>query len=362
MIPIKATSTGYGQAGAWSTRHIFSTYRAWGLVVLLLFAAFCGYAQDVPRDRVTIAELTPAASRSVEKGLAFLKHYQDDDGHWGDRYKVANTSLALLAFMVQGNVPKEEPYGKTMDRAITYLIRRSRQHGGYFADETSQVLYQHSFAMLAMAEVWGQSKRKEIGDVLKSATDILLRAQGSHGGWRYSASATGGHDLSCTVAAVQALASVKEAGIHVPEKAIRSALSCVRGYQDERTGFFNYGHGGGGMEHSLYRDGAGPLSLFLLGDHRSTVLKRGLSILRKYPTGCFNAAGHYQVAHFYATQASYQSGDSLYNYWYPRISEKLIEKQNADGSWTGGHDPSYATAGAILILGIPYRYLPIYQK
>ena len=42
-----------------------------------------------------------------------------------------------------------------------------------------------------------------------------------------------------------------------------------------------------------------------------------------------------------------------------------IDRQRKDGSWSGGGeegDPTYATAMAILTLGVPYRYLPIYQR
>jgi squalene cyclase len=43
----------------------------------------------------------------------------------------------------------------------------------------------------------------------------------------------------------------------------------------------------------------------------------------------------------------------------------LARAQNPDGSWPGQGEegePAYATSMAILILGVPYRFLPIYQR
>ena len=56
----------------------------------------------------------------------------------------------------------------------------------------------------------------------------------------------------------------------------------------------------------------------------------------------------------------YQAGDKHFNMWYPKISSALLKKQNEDGSW--GNKNPVETGFAILTLGVPYRYLPIYQK
>jgi hypothetical protein len=47
-----------------------------------------------------------------------------------------------------------------------------------------------------------------------------------------------------------------------------------------------------------------------------------------------------------------------FNKWFPKISKALLEKQNEDGSWGSPVNTGFA----ILTLGVPYRYLPIYQK
>ena len=329
-------------------------------MILLLFQVRV-YA-EVPAERVTIAEITPAAERAIEKGLLFLKQSQRVDGSWGDSYHVANTAVALMGLMVPGNVPGEGLYAENLDKGIVYLINAAKKHDGYFADSTSKTFYQHSLATMALAEAWGQSKRHEVGPVLKRAVDILMRAQCRDGGWRYTPRPTTTSDLSCTAMAVQALASAKEAGILVPDYVVHRAIRCVRGYQNEKTGYFGYTIGSSGSP-TLYRTGSGPLCLFMLGDRRSSYLQRGLAVLMKYPDERFeHGESHFFLAHYYAIQSSYQAGNKMFNYWYPRISRVLLKRQRPDGSWPSGISPSFSTSLSILILAVPYRYLPIYQR
>ena len=332
-------------------------------LVIALSTLGLSAAVAVPEEQVRSAEMTPEIEKAIARGLTYLRLTQNDDGSWGTHFKITQTSLSIMALMVPGHDPRDELYGKSIDRAITYLLGRAKHHGGYFADETSQVLYQHSFAVLALSEAWGQSKRPDIGPALKAAVEILLRSQGPSGGWRYQPRPSG-TDISCTGTAIQGLTSAREAGILVPDHVIHKALRCMRAHQSDRTGYFNYGHGGGGGGNpTLYRCGIGPLSLYMLGDRNSVFLRRGLAVLIKQPDTVFSSGGaHFHLAHYYCIQTCYQAGDEYFGYWYPRISRALLGTQAADGSWSGGSQGGMSTSLAVLILGVPYRYLPIYQR
>ena len=64
----------------------------------------------------------------------------------------------------------------------------------------------------------------------------------------------------------------------------------------------------------------------------------------------------------YTAGTSYQV-----NYWEPYFEEvraELLAMQNPDGSWPNRVGPGahFGTAMAVLILEIPYRYLPIFQR
>ena len=74
------------------------------------------------------------------------------------------------------------------------------------------------------------------------------------------------------------------------------------------------------------------------------------------------ADGYFYYANYYAIQAMYQSGNADFQAWYPKIASRLLALQKPDGSWSFRFGDKYATSMAILILGVPYRYLPIYQR
>ena len=58
----------------------------------------------------------------------------------------------------------------------------------------------------------------------------------------------------------------------------------------------------------------------------------------------------------------YQSGEADFNAWYPKITKALLAKQGENGSWSISEGEAYSTSLAILIMGVPYRFLPIYQR
>jgi len=63
-------------------------------------------------------------------------------------------------------------------------------------------------------------------------------------------------------------------------------------------------------------------------------------------------------------QAMVQAGEEHYAKWYPQIRDALVGLQKPDGSWNEGKMTGYPhmTPMAIIILGTPHRYIPIYQQ
>ena len=205
------------------------------------------------------------------------------------------------------------------------------------------------------------SRREEVRDVLKRAVGVILRAQSPQGGWRYQPRPNDA-DVSVTVMQIVALSSAKEAGIHVPAKVIERAVRYVTRLQATPSGGFGYQ---GPSDPGFPRSAAGVMSLLMAGERDSKEVLMGLEYLRRFPASKFTSGDFYFYAHYYAVQAMYQAGEAPYQEWYPKIRDAMLAKQHKDGSWTGGGeegDPTYATAMAILTLGVPYRYLPIYQR
>lgn len=327
----------------------------WGKCLWLPLWAMLLPAAACAEEKVLIAELSPAAETAIDKGIDCLARTQNPDGSWGKDYQVAVTAVSLMAFMVKGYFPGVPPHDRQLRRAVDCLLKESRAGGGYMGKS----MYEHALATLALSEVWGMSDRSEIRETVKLAVDIIMGGQNSQGGWRYSPYPSSA-DISVTVMQIVALASAKEAGIHVPNEVIRNAVRYVLYCRDEKSGGFGYsGPGTPGFA----RSAAGVMSLLMCGEREHAAVKGGIRYLEELPAAKFTQTEYYYYGHYYAIQSMYQAGEAHYQQWYPRIRDALVAKQTADGSWPGGEGgPDFCTSLAVLILGVPYRFLPIYQR
>ena len=322
------------------------------------------HAQETGGQTVGTVRLQPEVRASITKGLEYLakEGVQNPNGSWGGGSNpVAETSLSLMAFMLKGYVPGRGSYGRLMDNAIAYLINKGREQRGFLGTPNNHAgMYEHGLAVLALSEAWGQSKNPRLKTTLRRAVDIILRAQNPQGGWRYTPEPRDA-DLSMTVMHLVALNSAREAGISVPDTTIEKATKYVLSCQDENSGGFRYMPGSG--EPGFARTAAGVMSLIMCGQRRHKATQRGLAFLKAYPERKFDKNyPRFHYAHYYAVQAMYQAGEADFLAWYPKISATILSKQSADGSWSGAHGQAYGTSLSILILGVPYRYLPIYQR
>ena len=300
---------------------------------------------------VRIAELSSQAEQTISGILARFAKTQNDDGSWAGGHKGATTAMVLMAFMLRGEFPKRGPYGGVLDRAVGFLVAKVKAGSGYFGGN----MYEHALGTLALSEVWGMSDRAGVGDALKSAVDVILRAQAPSGGWRYTPYPNDA-DISVTVMQIVALHSAKEAGIYVPERTIRRAMSYVKSCQNPFGGGFGYTGPGAG---NLARTGAGVTSLLMCGaSPKSREVRGGLGFLFRCDSSVFLNTGSYFYGHYYAVQATYQAGENYYQRWYPKIHDGLLKRRKPNGTFGSTLDSAFA----VLILGVPYRFLPVYQR
>jgi hypothetical protein len=151
---------------------------------------------------------------------------------------------------------------------------------------------------------------------------------------------------------------------------------------NERHGAFGasfYGTDGPGTFH-YQRDGhsrssfsltsAGVTALNGLGIYSDELIRKGLDYLSAR-LDQFNAqysrSGHYYFwyGHYYGVQAMYTAGSPYWEPYFDKLRETLLRTQDRqDGSWPNevGPGPVFGTAMAVLILEIPYRFLPIFQR
>jgi len=98
------------------------------------------------------------------------------------------------------------------------------------------------------------------------------------------------------------------------------------------------------------------------GEYGSDEVNRGLLYVMRYLPPQEQNVGHYFYGHYYAAQAMFLSGDESWQRWWPAVRGELLATQEPDGSWRNQAGDEYGTAMALIILQIPNRLLPIFQK
>jgi hypothetical protein len=234
-------------------------------------------------------------------------------------------------------------------------------------------MYGHGFATLALAEVYGMTKRRDVKSKLEAAIRLIENTQTQNGdtrtdgGWRYDPR-QGDADISVTVVQILALRGAKNAGIRVSQNTIDRAVAYVKRCANRYDGGFNYMVGQ--QQSGPARTGGGVLSLLMAGLKDSPEAQNGLAYLRARPLNRNNEwpyREHFYYALYYVTQAMYQAGGTYWREWFPVVRDLLVRTQGSDGSWSrsGGYSeagPEYATAMSVLVLQVPSGLLPIYQK
>lgn len=339
----------------------------------VLGAAPTSWAQPASAENNAIAgEMTPALDRAVALGLATLAGTQNDDGSWDSgRFgkNVAITALAALAFMADGHMPGRGPYGEVIDKALDFVLSTASENGLLAADAANGPMYGHGFAALFLGEVYGTTqgggdtaRARRVHEALVRAIRLIEQTQNEEGGWRYNPVPYDA-DVSVTICQVMALRSARNAGIEVSSQVIDKAVAYVRRCQNPDGGFRYQADSGAS---AWPRSAAGVATLFYAGIYEDESITRGIRYLEinAMPgTGAGLARAHYFYGQYYAVQAVYLAGGGHWATWWPAVREELLTTQNPDGTWTDRSvGDTYGTAMALIILQMPKRYLPIFQK
>ncbi|MDA1194299.1 MAG: hypothetical protein O2894_03875 [Planctomycetota bacterium] len=366
------------------------------------------------------------AQVAIARGTAFLMSIQRSDGAWSsnsgkkvnETYRVFTdgtdvphvgvTSLAVLALLAGGHGPGRGPHGQALDRAVDFICDQVQPSSGYIASHGTR-MYSHAFATLALAEVYGVSRRDKVRDKLQEAVEFTVKSQNETGGWRY-VPFTNDSDMSVTVCQVVALRAARNVGIKVPRKTIDRALRYViesaitttgsrgRDGQSELGAFWYQPHDQRFNRPSFALCAAGLTTLFQAGLYDDESVQRHIEahgidkvpppniqrsvryMEREYdeihdrPGGPYHY--FYYYGNYYAAQAMYQIGGkdpALWAAWYRKVRDHLLamrrERIDKDTGRPHNYWPSnvdsnhaYGTACALLILQFPLDHLPIHQR
>ena len=352
----------------------------------------------VPSQERSVLVVTPEQSAAVQRGLAWLATNQNSDGSWTAKvgYKLNNnynytsqnkghvgvTSLACMAFLAGGNLPGRGAYGENVERGLDFVLSCVGDDGYITRHRTR--MYSHAFATLFLAEVYGTTRREDVKQQLQRAVDFIVKSQNREGGWRYEPYAVES-DMSIVVCQVLALRAARNIGIRVPratvDRAARYVVESAVTSQSRNRGFSHSPFSGAevGTFHyqkdvysrsSFSLTAAGVTALHGLGIYSDKAIERGIEFLNREMPG-FNLShggnkGHYffWYGHYYGVQAMYTVGDPYWEPYFEEVRDQLLSMQLEDGSWPNriGPGPAFGTAVGVLILEIPYRFLPIFQR
>ncbi len=316
--------------------------------------------------------VTPETLRSVIKGLDYLAGRQAEDGSWitggGEAYPVAMTGLSGTALLAHGNTPTRGHYSKNLQGAVEFLVRCATPTGLITGptQDSGQPMHGHGFALMFLACVYGmitkESLRNNVRTVIRKAVALTSQGQSAQGGWSYVPGT--GDEGSVTVTQVQALRAAHNAGFLVPRAVIEEAVKYLERCRTPE----------GGIEYSL-RSGGGPrlpisaaavATLYNAGQFDSTIATDCLKYVWdqfRAGEGFSKGGGHDFYTHLYAAQGFYMAGDQYWDAYFPRTRDQLIAMQQPDGSWQGdGIGQVYGTSIAAIILQLPYKYLPVFQR
>jgi hypothetical protein len=339
--------------------------------------AGAGWLASLARGRAADKEVlpkhvTPETIRAVVKGLDYLATHQSEDGSWitggGQAYPVAMTGLAGMAFLAHGDSPTRGRYAKSVKGAVEFLVRCSTPTGLITgpSQDSGGPMHGHGFALLFLASAYGtitkESLRLEVQSAVRKAVTLTSQGQSAQGGWTYIPG--GGDEGSVTVTQVQALRAAHNAGFLVPRAVIDDAVKYLEKCRTAEGGIrYSLGAGGGTR---LPISAAAVATLYNAGQFDSAIATDCL----KYVWDQFRAVegwdkgqGHAFYTHLYASQGFYMAGDQYWDKYFPATRDQLISMQSPDGSWHGdGIGEVYGTAIAAIILQLPFKFLPVYQR
>ncbi|MEM9064483.1 MAG: prenyltransferase/squalene oxidase repeat-containing protein [Planctomycetota bacterium] len=345
------------------------------LIAAIAFSfGHAAFAQDLERagaeNNAAEGEITPELNAAIERGMATLAALQNDDGSFGSgRYgpNVAVTSLACLALMADGNLPGRGPYGAVVGKGLEYILANAADSGLIAADNASGPMYGHGFSTLFLGEIYGATAggadtalADRVYDALVRAVRLIEQTQNDEGGWRYNPVPYDA-DSSVTICQIMGLRAARNAGIEVDKKVIDNAVEYIRKCQNPDGGF-RYQLDGGAS--AWPRSAAGVASLQYAGIYEDAQIDAGISYLNAsaFP-GRNRSRAHYFYGHYYAAQAMYLAGGEAWAEWWPAVRGELLANQADGGHWPDrGVGNAYGTAMALIVLQMPKRYLPIFQK
>ena len=296
-----------------------------------------------------------------------------------------------MAFLAGGHLPGRGEYGPVVERTLNFVLSCG-QDDGYITYAGTR-MYSHAFATLFLAEIYGMTHREDVqatscrlADRLRRSTRRTKKAAGA------TSPTARESDMSIVVCQVLALRAARNIGIRVPKSIIDKRRAVCRRFGCDQAEpvaattrrASNYGNEIGSFHYqkqdvhsrsSFPLTAAGVTALYGIGIYSDeSDSASGLDYLKRRTWTSFNrdwgsasrAPGTTSSGTATTTpcrpctRPAARSGSATSD----ELRDVLLSMQRADGSWPNSVGPgeAFGTAMAVLMLEIPYRFLPIFQR
>lgn len=326
------------------------------LCFILLICAGIGYAQQPSSGLQIGSEIPEELETFYRKGLAYLALSQTPQGNWSDNYgqQPGVVGLAMLAFLASGEDPNYGPYRDVIRKGAEYILTQQDAGTGYIGNS----MYNHGFATLALAELYGHLQSPEMGKPLQRALELILKAQENNptGAWRYTPVSKDA-DTTLSGAQMVAMHAAKNAGLRVPEAAFEKAMKYYTGMTGNDGGV---GYSGGSNSGNTIRTAISSLIFSLYDDYESATSRENFQYLRQHKNNTEGSYPYYQF--YYLSQALFQGDMREWQLWNQKMMRVFEATQAENGSWNGPHGVTFSTSAALLAMALNYRLMPIYER
>lgn len=337
-------------------------------------------------------------NKVVEKGVAFLKSKQGDDGSWSGEQSPGITGIALTGLLKTGKVTDKDP---AVQKALKYIEGLINPKAGHIAGADPHVKLQNYVTcinVMALVEANRDTYKRVVNDATKFLKNLQWddgegkeKGNDFYGGAGYDSKSR--PDLSNTQFFIDALV---EAGIPKDDPALKRAIVFISRCQNLKgehndqpwaekinDGSFIYSAAGGGstkVPDATVGKGlpgygsmtyAGIKSLIYCGVPKNDKrIKKAFAWIQKNYTldqnpGMPNRGAQWGLYYYYHTMAKCLTilevdyvvdAEGKKHDWRAELTAKLAKEQRSDGSWINENDrwmegdPNIVTGYALMAL------------
>ena len=342
--------------------------RRWRAIALATCVAISGAATALAQDVREGSPVLPSHRAMYERGVSFLIGKQNPNGSFqGD---AGVDGICIMALLASGEDPNFGRYAVPLRKAVRHLIGSQNRTTG----QLGSGMYQHGFAMLALADCYGavderllaaegKGLKRSVGEALELAVRCALTSQKNNpfNAWRYSPSSTDA-DTSAAGAVLMGILGARNAGIPIPDDALTKALDYFASLTSSEgsVGYSGMGSFGG----SLARSSICTL-VFSVAKRRDEAAFKNASEYVIAERDGSNGMGHSCYTAYYVSQALFQVDYAAWRDWSVANTRELIANQADDGSLSaagGSHGACYQTAMLLLSSALDFTVLPVYER